>query len=562
MKLSLALFAEPALAYARRLFWVSTLLLWLPMTVYITWLNQGYSLWLLQGVLVVVSMVGLVVINAETAVVIYGAWGGAWGLNHRPSRGLIQHLGRRLGLFRSDSHPIAPPKKDSLEKVSLENVSLEKVLLEKVPLEKVPLEEGSLAGVSSGLPCLAGGIQTLSMVRSTLEPKVARLPSALAAPFTSVVVVAYLPNEQDIIEDTLLHWLTQVTPPAAGWEIILAYNTPTPLPVESRLQALARRYPALVLLPVAQSHSKAENLNMALPMVRGEMTGIFDADHHPAADCLGRAWPWLSQGRYDVVQGRNMIRNAEDSWLTQLIAVEFECIYGVSHYGRSLLADTALFGGSNGYWRTAALRQVGFHSTRLTEDIDATVRGLVGGYRLVHDPAIVTTELAPDNLRGLWLQRQRWSQGWLEVAGLHLGRVLRSPHLDAVQKPYWLLMLLFSQCFYPLVWQVVPMLLSIFVSDHDRDLDFETLNLVLMGLLTVSVVLQVAVAMGLRPAGSTYTRRHGLMYCLLSPVYFWLKVLIGMVAVVNHLCGSRVWHVTARTKSKPKRWRAALREVK
>ncbi len=547
MKSSLALFAEPALAFAKRLFWVSTLLLWLPMTVYLTWLNQGYSLWLLQGALVIVSIVGLVVINAETAVVIYRAWGGAWGLNHRPNRGLIQHLGRRLRLFRSDLHPMAPS-----ENVSLERVSLEKVLL----------EEGSLAEVNSGLPPQLGRMQASARIRSTLETQLAWLPSTFAAPFTSVVVVAYLPNEQGIIEDTLLHWLTQVTPPATGWEIILAYNTPTPLPVESRLQALAQRYPALVLLPVAQSHSKAENLNRALQIVRGEMTGIFDADHHPAADCLDRAWPWLSQGRYDVVQGRNMVRNAEDSWLTQLIAVEFECIYGVSHYGRSLLADTALFGGSNGYWRTAALRQVGFHPTCLTEDIDATVRGVVGGHRLVHDPAIVTTELAPDNLRGLWLQRQRWSQGWLEVAGRHLGRVLRSPHLDAVQKPYWALMLLFSQCFYPLVWQVVPMLLSIFVSDHDRDLEFETLNLVLMGLLTVSVVLQVAVAMGQRPAGSTYTRRHGLLYCLLSPVYFWLKVLVGMVALVNHLCGSRVWHVTARSKRKPKRWRVAMRGVK
>ena len=551
MKSSLALFAEPVLASARRLFWVSTLLLWLPMTVYVTWLNQGYSLWLLQGALVVVSMVGLVVINAETAVVIYGIWGrtrgGARGINYLPRRGLLQHLGRKLGLFRSDLHPMAPS---------------DKVSPEKVLLEKVPIEEDSLAGFSGGLPRQAGGMQTRSMVRSTLKTQLALPPSAVTAPFSTVVVVAYLPNEQDIIEDTLLHWLTQVTPPTGGWEIILAYNTPTPLPVESRLQALARRYPALVLLPVAQSRSKAENLNAALQIVRGEMTSIFDADHHPAADCLGQAWAWLSQGRYDVVQGRNMIRNAKDGWLTQLIAVEFECIYGVSHYGRSLLADTALFGGSNGYWRTAALRQLGFHPTRLTEDIDATVRGLVGGYRLVHDPAIVTTELAPDNLRGLWLQRQRWSQGWLEVAGLHLGRVLRSPHLDAVQKPYWLLLLLFSQCFYPLVWQVVPMLLSIFVSDRDRDLEFETLNLVLMGLLTASVVLQVAVAMGQRPAGSTYTRRHGLLYCLLSPIYFWLKVLIGMVAVVNHLCGSRVWHVTARTKSKPKRWRVAMRGVK
>jgi hypothetical protein len=500
MKLSLALLAKPVLAGAKQLFWVSTWLLWLPMAIYVTWLNRGHSLSLVQVGLLAVSLVGLVVINAETAVVIYSAW----GRGHRPRRGLLQRLGHWSRLLPAPA-------------------------------------------VGAELPWGQAGSASVT---------------ALTTPITSVVVAAYLPNEQDIIEDTLLHWLTQVTPPAQGWEIILAYNTPAPLPVEARLQDLARRFPELVLLPVAHSQSKAENLNAALAVVRGEMTGIFDADHHPAADCLDRAWAWLAQGRYDVVQGRNMIRNADDGWLTQLIAVEFECIYGVSHYGRSLLADTALFGGSNGYWRTDSLRQVGFHPSRMTEDIDATVRGLVGGCRLVHDPAIITTELAPDNLRRLWLQRQRWSQGWLEVAGLHLGRVLRSPHLDVVQKPYWVLMLLFSQCFYPLVWQVVPMLLSIYVSDRDRDLDFETLNLVLMGLLTLSVVLQVAVAMVLRPPGSTYTRRHGILYCLLSPVYFWLKVLIGMVAVVNHLSGSRVWYVTARTKSKPNKWMVALRGVK
>ncbi|MFQ4138414.1 glycosyltransferase family 2 protein [Nodosilinea sp. PGN35] len=492
MKSSLALFAEPVLANARRLLWLSIWLLWIPMAVYVIALDYGHGLGILQGALLAVSLIGLVVINAETAVVIYSCRRSNPWFN----RGMLQRWGR-----------------------------------------------------------------VRRRRRATL-PALGLLPPQVSLPFVSVVVAAYLPNEQDIIEDTLLHWLTQVRPPAQGWEIILAYNTPVQLPVEARLQALARRYPALVLLPVAHSHSKAENLNAALQVATGEMTGIFDADHHPAADCLSRAWAWLYQGRYDVVQGRNIIRNARDSWLTQLIAVEFECIYGVSHYGRSLLADTALFGGSNGYWRTSALRHLGFHHARLTEDIDVTVRGLLGGCRLVHDPAIVTTELAPDNLRGLWLQRQRWSQGWLEVAALHLGRVLRSPRLDAVQKPYWLLMLLFSQGFYPLVWQVVPMLLSIHLSQRDRDLNFETLNLVLMGLLTLSVVLQVAVAMVLRPAASTYTRRHGVLYCLLSPVYFWLKALIGVVAVVNHLCGSRVWHVTARTKSKPNRWMVALRGAK
>ncbi|MFZ4641029.1 MAG: glycosyltransferase family 2 protein [Nodosilinea sp.] len=378
-------------------------------------------------------------------------------------------------------------------------------------------------------------------------------------PFVSVVVVAYLPNEQDIIEETLDHWLTQVNRPAAGWEVILAYNTPTYLPVEDRLRQLAHQHPALVLLPVSRSRSKAENLNAALKRVQGEMTCIFDADHHPAPNCLNLAWAWLCGGDYDGVQGRNIVRNAGDNWLTHLIAIEFECIYGVSHYGRSLLADTALFGGSNGYWRTAAIRSLGFFPMRLTEDIDATVRGLLKGYRLVHDPAILTTELAPNSLRGLWLQRQRWSQGWLEVAWAYMDRIGRSPYLDSPQKTYWVLMLLFSQCFYPLVWQVVPMMLSINLSHVSRDLTFEHLNLAMMGLLTLSTMFQVALAVKLRPDDCNYSRRHGVLYCVLSPVYFWLKVLIGIVAFYNHLCGSRVWHVTARTQMSPQQLNLALK---
>ncbi len=378
-------------------------------------------------------------------------------------------------------------------------------------------------------------------------------------PFVSVIIAAYLPNEHEIIEETLRHWLTQVVVPEAGWEVILAYNTPHPLPIEERLRQLSKQYPELILLPVAHSRSKAENLNAALKRVRGKMTCIFDADHHPAANCLSLAWTWLDQGQYDGVQGRNVIRNARDNWLTHLIAVEFECTYGVSHYGRSLLADTALFGGSNGYWRTEAIRDLGFSPNRLTEDIDATVRGLLKGYRLVHDPAIVTTELAPNNLRGLWLQRQRWSQGWLEVAQAYTGRVARSPYLDWLQKSYWLMMLLFSQGFYPLVWQVIPMTLSIYLSVSNRDIAFENLNMIMMGLLTLSVMLQVMLAMQLRPEHCSYSRRHGVLYCILSPIYFWLKILIGMVALYNHLCGSRVWHVTARNPTPTPRPIATLR---
>ncbi|NJL46301.1 MAG: glycosyltransferase family 2 protein [Leptolyngbyaceae cyanobacterium SM2_5_2] len=294
MKSSLALFAEPVLAGARRLFWLSLWLLWVPMGLYIVWLRQGHTLVWLKLALLGVAVIGLTVINAETAAVFF--------------RHCLGRPGNQRGILQRWFIPWKYP---------------------------------------AGLP----------------QPGVATLTETAPIPFVSVIVVAYLPNEQDIIEETLLHWLTQVDMPSTGWEVILAYNTPAQLPVEARLYQLAHQHSALVLLPVSQSRSKAENLNAALRHVRGEMTCIFDADHHPTPDCLSLAWEWLNRSQYDGVQGRNIIRNAADNWMTQLIAVEFECIYGISHYGRSILADTALFGGSNGYWRTEAIRNLGFTPT-------------------------------------------------------------------------------------------------------------------------------------------------------------------------------------------------------
>jgi len=185
------------------------------------------------------------------------------------------------------------------------------------------------------------------------------------------IVAAFLPNERHIILATIRHLLSEVERPEAGFEVILAYNTPTDLPVEKELRRLADGDPASRLLRVEGSESKAENVNAALAIGTGEVTCILDADHHPCPDCLARAWRWLHNG-YDVVQGRSVISNHDVNFLTRMIAIEFEQIYSVSHTARSLALDTAIFGGSNGYWRTEVLREIGFDVTMMTEDIDAS----------------------------------------------------------------------------------------------------------------------------------------------------------------------------------------------
>ncbi|MEN9254450.1 MAG: glycosyltransferase family 2 protein [Gloeomargarita sp. GMQP_bins_120] len=386
------------------------------------------------------------------------------------------------------------------------------------------------------------GYRTITYYRLRRQPRCryAELPRY------SVIVVAYLPNEQGIILDTLTHLLTTLPRPKEGLEIILAYNRPQPLPIETQLQALAQAYPELKLLHVEGSRSKAENLNAAVCWVTGEMTLILDADLKPLPESVRRAWRWLAGGQYDVVQGRNIIRNARDNLLTRVVAVEFEHLYGVSHPARSLLADLGIFGGSNGYWRTEVLRRVRFNPRMLTEDIDVTVKLLLQGYRIIHDRDVIATELAPVDGRALWCQRRRWAQGWLQVGLKYAWPILRSPYLGLGQKIYLLCMLVggialhFTILYYPLVlvqelvnWDSLP-------APAVQWLSWIT------ALLLVSGPYQVFVAYQGRSALSPWNAWDSLLYCVALPVYGLFKNLVSLAAVYHQLTGRREWVVTRR----------------
>ncbi|MBW4574496.1 MAG: acyltransferase family protein [Aphanothece sp. CMT-3BRIN-NPC111] len=362
-------------------------------------------------------------------------------------------------------------------------------------------------------------------------------------PRCSCIVVAYLPNEQDIILDTLTHILTQVQHPQSGLELILAYNSPVELPVEEELRHLAALYPELRLLRVEESKSKAENLNAAIQVVTGVITCILDADHHPCADCFVRAWQWLEHD-YDVVQGRSIIRNYDDNLLTQIVAIEFESIYGVSHPAKSLLVDTAIFGGSNGYWNTSVLKRIRLNPTMLTEDIDASVRTLLQGYRITHDESIVSTELAPTKFKSFWTQRKRWAHGWLEVSLKYQRQFWKSAHLNGWQKAYWTYLLYYREFFSLIALQIYSIIFSLllyqgyFTLWSNWYLWLTTLITLLSGVYQTLVTMQVAYI--------KYPLRYFLQYALLTFFYTALKHMISLVALYDHLQGQTDWVITPR----------------
>ncbi len=365
-------------------------------------------------------------------------------------------------------------------------------------------------------------------------------------PLTSVIVSAYLPNEQDVIVGTIMHLATEMHVPSYNLQIVLAYNSPEGLPVEDALRSLDGLAANFTALPVAGSHSKAENIVATLPLCRGEMTVLLDADHHPLPDAFERAYRWLLRG-YDVVQGRCVVRNQQENLQTRYLSVEFEQMYAVAHSGRSLATDNAIFAGANGYWRTAVLREIGMNAAMLTEDIDASVRGMLAGYRFIHDRSIVSSELATVTLRSWWHQRIRWAQGWLQVTLQHQAAIWRSPHLGLKNKVLWTYLLSWRELFTFLSLQVFALIAASLLLGQP---------IPWFGNAYFAATTVFTVASGPVVALSAYSvalwrtkrdlRLWFVIYACTSLIYITAKNTAAMVAMLRQLLGEREWVVTKR----------------
>lgn len=98
-----------------------------------------------------------------------------------------------------------------------------------------------------------------------------------------IIIVAYLPNEQDIIMDRIHYLLDKVVYPREKLCINVLYNTPMPIePLESEMHDLALKVQGLRVIKVPNSKSKADNINYYCSLDTGaDVSAIFDCDHYP-----------------------------------------------------------------------------------------------------------------------------------------------------------------------------------------------------------------------------------------------------------------------------------------
>jgi len=177
----------------------------------------------------------------------------------------------------------------------------------------------------------------------------------------------------------------------------------------------------IVVAPDGAPRTKPRALNIAMPLARGSLVAVFDAEDLPDARQLRRAAALFAQAPKNVAcqQASLVIDNGELNWKTGMFALEYAALFDVYNKGLAALGLPIFLGGTSNHFRIEALKEIGlWDAYNVTEDADLGLRLARAGYS-VQTFDSHTFEEAPALFRALVKQRTRWFKGWMQTAIVH-----------------------------------------------------------------------------------------------------------------------------------------------
>ncbi|MBN1126905.1 MAG: glycosyltransferase family 2 protein [Sedimentisphaerales bacterium] len=248
--------------------------------------------------------------------------------------------------------------------------------------------------------------------------------------------------------------------PADRIEFLYLYESASTDRTEEVIQSFARNDPRIK--PICRATSKggkAPITNDGIRQAKGQIIGIFDADHALNPDLVRLAVAQLQDPKVGCVRGRCRIRNATQNLVTRLVAMERDMVERLGIYGAYRIGGFSNFGGGHGFFRREVFEKVGlFDEDILTEDIDFSVRLHQAGYEIKVLPQMQSWEEAPFSMRSLLAQRKRWSRGWMQVWRKQARAVLRCRPMSRFKK-LDIGISLFSSVASALIMAVVPLII-------------------------------------------------------------------------------------------------------
>jgi len=163
------------------------------------------------------------------------------------------------------------------------------------------------------------------------------------------------------------------------------------------------------------SHAKAGNINAALGRTEGELVLMLDADHVPMPDALDAMVGYFDDERMGLVQSPHDFFNHDSVQHYVVGRHEQSLFYRVVSPGKDR-HGAAYWCGSAALIRRAALLDIGGVATEtIAEDFHTTIRMQRHGWKSRYHDEVLVQGLAPHDLDGYLLQRDRWARGNLAV---------------------------------------------------------------------------------------------------------------------------------------------------
>ncbi|NEO33143.1 MAG: glycosyltransferase family 2 protein [Symploca sp. SIO3C6] len=252
------------------------------------------------------------------------------------------------------------------------------------------------------------------------------------ANFPEVSLLVAAKNEEAVIAN-LVRTLCNLNYPKTKYEVwvIDDYSTDrTP----QLLEELAKEYEQLKVLhrSADAGGGKSGALNQVLPLTKGEIVGVFDADAQVPLDLLRSVLPLFNKPSVGAVQVRKATTNAQLNFWTKGQMAEMLCDAFLQQQ-RIAFGGIGELRGNGQFVRRSALERCGnWNEQTITDDLDLTLRLHLDNWDInfLDHPAV--EEEGVTNALALWHQRNRWSEGGYQRY-LDYWRLLASNRLSLIK---------------------------------------------------------------------------------------------------------------------------------
>ncbi|MFQ8431400.1 glycosyltransferase [Amaricoccus sp. W119] len=178
----------------------------------------------------------------------------------------------------------------------------------------------------------------------------------------------------------------------------------------------------VVSVPADAMRTKPRAMNYALPLCRGDIVGVYDAEDRPDPGQIRAVVARFAEAPPEVacLQGYLDIYNTESGWLARCFTLEYAIWFRVILLGVQRLGIPIPLGGTTVFFRRAHLAMIGgWDAHNVTEDADLGMRLARFGYRCEMLPT-TTMEEATLTPRAWVRQRSRWLKGYAVTWASHM----------------------------------------------------------------------------------------------------------------------------------------------